>query len=185
MEADNFIAFLPGDNSDLSSASTQTVLEIINDDLAHLLRLPPAQFWQVVVTDKSLHSCLDSFLRFKRSVAQQMKPCILTPADAHNQTGCRHLQLKLQHLIHASDAAVHMLLLPAGVATTKAKALSRALLTCCCSCRSGCFECSGACEQQAQRHCLAATYQTLHTATEHFTDISNMLFSVLLLPTTI
>eukprot|EP00775_Hariotina_reticulata_P004912 gene4912-5156_t len=66
MEADSFIAFLPGDNFDLSNANTHTVLQVINDDLAQLLRLPPAQFWQVVVTDKSLHTCLDSFLRFRR-----------------------------------------------------------------------------------------------------------------------
>jgi hypothetical protein len=59
----DFVSFLPGDNQDLAAAQ---VIELINQDLGQLLRLPPQQFWQVVVTDKSLHTCLDSFLRFRR-----------------------------------------------------------------------------------------------------------------------
>jgi hypothetical protein len=62
-DAMDFVSFLPGDNQDLEAAQA---IELINQDLGQLLRLPPQQFWQVVVTDKSLHTCLDSFLRFRR-----------------------------------------------------------------------------------------------------------------------
>lgn len=60
------MTFLLQDNLDLSSPTTQQVLEVINTDLSQLLRLPPQQFWQVVISDPSLHACLDSFLRFRR-----------------------------------------------------------------------------------------------------------------------
>jgi hypothetical protein len=42
-------------------------LEAINTDLGLLTRLAPGDFWSVVLKDeRSLHDCLDSFLRFKR-----------------------------------------------------------------------------------------------------------------------
>lgn len=53
---------------DLSNGQTQQVIAAISADLAQLLRLPPAAFWQVVCSDTSLHTCLDSFLRFRRYV---------------------------------------------------------------------------------------------------------------------
>ncbi|KAF8062062.1 hypothetical protein HT031_004322 [Scenedesmus sp. PABB004] len=61
-----FVTFLPGDNQDLASASTQATVELMSADLSQLLRLPPAAFWHVVLADASLHACLDSFLRFRR-----------------------------------------------------------------------------------------------------------------------
>eukprot|EP00878_Enallax_costatus_P045973 GHUV01055527.1.p1 GENE.GHUV01055527.1~~GHUV01055527.1.p1 ORF type:complete len:112 (+),score=15.42 GHUV01055527.1:195-530(+) len=66
LQAGEFVAFLPGDNQDLANPNTHAVIELINQDLSQLLRLLPQQFWQVVLTDKSLHTCLDSFLRFRR-----------------------------------------------------------------------------------------------------------------------
>eukprot|EP00878_Enallax_costatus_P031733 GHUV01034746.1.p1 GENE.GHUV01034746.1~~GHUV01034746.1.p1 ORF type:complete len:121 (-),score=14.28 GHUV01034746.1:319-681(-) len=68
LQAGEFVAFLPGDNQDLANPNTHAVIELINQDLSQLLRLLPQQFWQVVLTDKSLHTCLDSFLRFRRWV---------------------------------------------------------------------------------------------------------------------
>jgi hypothetical protein len=61
-----FIPFLLQDNLDLSNVQTQQVIQAIDEDLEQLLRLPPQQFWHVVCSDESLHTCLDSFLRFKR-----------------------------------------------------------------------------------------------------------------------
>lgn len=58
--------FLSQDNLDLSNPQTQAVIQATDQDLEQLLRLPPAQFWHVVLSDDSLHTCLDSFLRFKR-----------------------------------------------------------------------------------------------------------------------
>jgi hypothetical protein len=64
--AGGFLPFLAQDNADLTSPSTQAALHAINQDLSQLLRLPPAQFWTVAAADQSLHTCLDSFLRFRR-----------------------------------------------------------------------------------------------------------------------
>lgn len=64
--AGRFVSFLPGDNQDLSSPSSQEVLGLINGDLGELLCLPPGAFWAAVAGDESLHACLDSFLRFRR-----------------------------------------------------------------------------------------------------------------------
>lgn len=62
-----FLTFLPQDNADLASPSSRAALDALNADLARLLRLPPADFWGVLQRDdRSLHDCLDSFLRFKR-----------------------------------------------------------------------------------------------------------------------
>lgn len=62
-----FLPFLPADNSDLSDPSSRAALDAINEDLGLLLRLSPGDFWSVVLRDdRSLHDCLDSFLRFKR-----------------------------------------------------------------------------------------------------------------------
>jgi hypothetical protein len=63
----SFLPFLPADNADLSDPSSRAALEAINTDLGLLTRLAPGDFWSVVLKDeRSLHDCLDSFLRFKR-----------------------------------------------------------------------------------------------------------------------
>ncbi len=42
-------------------------MQSISDDLGELLSLPAAEFWDVAAHDTSLHACLDSYLRYKRS----------------------------------------------------------------------------------------------------------------------
>ncbi|WIA38234.1 hypothetical protein OEZ86_001577 [Tetradesmus obliquus] len=74
----DFVSFLPGDNQDLAAAQA---IELINQDLGQLLRLPPQQFWQVVVTDKSLHTCLDSFLRFRRRCYDECTEAVQGSSD--------------------------------------------------------------------------------------------------------
>ncbi|GBF96800.1 hypothetical protein Rsub_09656 [Raphidocelis subcapitata] len=62
-----FLPFLPADNAELSDLASRAALEAINEDLGQLLRLSPGDFWAAVLSDdRSLHDCLDSFLRFKR-----------------------------------------------------------------------------------------------------------------------
>jgi hypothetical protein len=61
-----FLPFLPHDNQALGHSTTQAVVECINEDLAQLLRAPAKQFWGVVQGDKSLVTCLDSFLKHRR-----------------------------------------------------------------------------------------------------------------------
>jgi hypothetical protein len=67
MDGGAFLPFLPADNADLSDPSSRAALDAISAALGDLLRQPPAAFWAVVLRDdRSLHDCLDSFLRFKR-----------------------------------------------------------------------------------------------------------------------
>lgn len=62
-----FVPFLPGDNSDLAAPESRAALERINADLGRLLRASPADFWATLLQDdRSIHDCLDSFLRYKR-----------------------------------------------------------------------------------------------------------------------
>ncbi|KAL3156739.1 hypothetical protein ABBQ38_001014 [Trebouxia sp. C0009 RCD-2024] len=61
-----FLTYLPQDNDGLANAQSENVLRAINDDLAELLSSPDADFWEVLATEGSLISCLDSFLRFAR-----------------------------------------------------------------------------------------------------------------------
>ncbi|MEW5300920.1 MAG: hypothetical protein WDW36_003812 [Sanguina aurantia] len=60
-----FLPFLPADNGSLSPASEEAV-SLINTELAALLRQDAASFWRVLRTDKSLLTCIDSYLRYKR-----------------------------------------------------------------------------------------------------------------------
>lgn len=73
--------FLLQDNLDLSGQQQQ-VIQAIDQDLAQLLRLPPQQFWQVVTSDDTLHTCLDSFLRFKRYVDSYATAHFSMPQDS-------------------------------------------------------------------------------------------------------
>jgi hypothetical protein len=64
-----FLPFLPADNADLADPSSRAALDAISGGLGKLLRLPPGDFWAAALAgDRSLHDCLDSFLRFKRWV---------------------------------------------------------------------------------------------------------------------
>lgn len=60
-----FLPFLPQDNSVLD-AKTDEALEVVNDDLASLLRCDAKQFWQTVLEEASLQTCLTSYLQFAR-----------------------------------------------------------------------------------------------------------------------
>jgi hypothetical protein len=62
----SFLLFLPEDNADLAATSSQASVQSINDELGQLLRQPADAFWQTVKADRSLHACLDSYLRFRR-----------------------------------------------------------------------------------------------------------------------
>ena len=61
-----FVPFLPGDNDDLADPAAQAALARINGDLEELLRQPAGRFWEIVGSDASLVTCLDSYLRYKR-----------------------------------------------------------------------------------------------------------------------
>jgi hypothetical protein len=63
-----FLPFLPIDNQDLTEPTTQEALAVTNEQLAELLRAPDPEFWRTVRDDRSLHTCLDSYLRFKGCV---------------------------------------------------------------------------------------------------------------------
>jgi hypothetical protein len=65
-QSSSFLPFLPGDNGALGDPTSHEVLEIINEDLARLLRLKPAEFWQAARSDRSLKECIDSYLRYCR-----------------------------------------------------------------------------------------------------------------------
>ncbi|KAK9909048.1 hypothetical protein WJX75_006462 [Coccomyxa subellipsoidea] len=60
-----FLPFLPEDNSVLDT-NTDEALQILNEDIGGLLRCEADNFWRTVLDDKSLHSCLTSYLQFAR-----------------------------------------------------------------------------------------------------------------------
>ena len=62
----HYLTYLPQDNDGLANTQTEQVLHLINEDLRELLRSPDAEFWEVIATEGSLITCLDSFLRFAR-----------------------------------------------------------------------------------------------------------------------
>jgi hypothetical protein len=70
----SFLPFLPGDNGALGDPSSQEVIDIINEDLARLLRQKPADFWHTVRSDRSLKECLDSYLRYCRWAGRGAAP---------------------------------------------------------------------------------------------------------------
>ena len=61
-----YLTYLPQDNDGLADAQSEQVLRVINEDLGQLLSSSDADFWEVLATEGSLISCLDSFLRFAR-----------------------------------------------------------------------------------------------------------------------
>jgi hypothetical protein len=64
-----FLPFLPEDNSVLDT-NTDEALQILNEDIGGLLRCEADNFWRTVLDDKSLHSCLTSYLQFARSASK-------------------------------------------------------------------------------------------------------------------
>ncbi len=60
-----FLPFLPDDNNVLD-VNTDEALQILNDDLGSLLCCETDQFWRTVLEDKSLHTCLTSYLQYGR-----------------------------------------------------------------------------------------------------------------------
>lgn len=59
-----YLTYLPQDNDGLANAQSEQVLRMMSEDLGDLLSTSDADFWEVLATEGSLTSCLDSFLRF-------------------------------------------------------------------------------------------------------------------------
>uniref|UniRef100_A0A803N1F7 CUE domain-containing protein n=1 Tax=Chenopodium quinoa TaxID=63459 RepID=A0A803N1F7_CHEQI len=70
----NFVNYLPQDEAvavglgaeegGLDPLESQRVVDLLNRELARLLKLKPRDFWREVAVDASLHEFLDSFLQF-------------------------------------------------------------------------------------------------------------------------
>ena len=69
-----FFKFLPGDNA-ATLPESETVLRMMTQDLAWLLRLDDADFWKAVMGNPSLCLALDAFLHYRRR-----------PSDGHDTT---------------------------------------------------------------------------------------------------
>ncbi|XP_062210268.1 uncharacterized protein LOC133911853 [Phragmites australis] len=69
--ADGFVAYLPHDEAvaaglgGLDAQESQDVVDLLNDELAALLRAKPREFWRQVAQNTSLHDFLDSYLQFR------------------------------------------------------------------------------------------------------------------------
>uniref|UniRef100_A0A803MYS6 CUE domain-containing protein n=1 Tax=Chenopodium quinoa TaxID=63459 RepID=A0A803MYS6_CHEQI len=71
----NFVNYLPQDEAvavglgavqgGLDPLESQRVVDLLNRELARLLKLKPRDFWREVAVDTSLHEFLDSFLQFR------------------------------------------------------------------------------------------------------------------------
>ena len=77
-----FLRFLPGDNA-VTLPESETVLRMMTQDLAWLLRLDDADFWKAVVDNPSLCLSLDAFLHYRQ------RPC-----DSHDTTHLDSTTLK-------------------------------------------------------------------------------------------
>ncbi|PIA33234.1 hypothetical protein AQUCO_04200175v1 [Aquilegia coerulea] len=72
----NFVNYLPQDEAvanglgvqdgALDPIQSQRVVDLLNTELARLLKLNPKHFWKQVASDISLHDFLDSFLQFRK-----------------------------------------------------------------------------------------------------------------------
>ena len=69
-----FLTYLPQDNDGLANAQSEEVLRVIHEDIGELLSSSDADFWEVLATEGSLISCLDSFLRFARCCSLATHP---------------------------------------------------------------------------------------------------------------
>ncbi|KAK9756385.1 hypothetical protein RND81_01G093300 [Saponaria officinalis] len=71
----NFVNYLPqdeavaiglgADEGGLDAVESQRVVDLLNRELARLLKLKPREFWRQVAADTSLNEFLDSFLQFR------------------------------------------------------------------------------------------------------------------------
>nr|GLL48942.1 uncharacterized protein LOC109153195 [Ipomoea trifida] len=71
----NFVNYLPqdeavaaglgADEGGLDPVESQRVVDLLNRELSRLLKLNPRDFWREVASDTSLHSFLESFLKFR------------------------------------------------------------------------------------------------------------------------
>ncbi|CAH9077854.1 unnamed protein product [Cuscuta epithymum] len=71
----NFVDYLPqdeavatglgADKGGLDPVESQRVVDLLNRELSRLLKLSPKDFWREVSSDTSLHSFLESFLKFR------------------------------------------------------------------------------------------------------------------------
>ena len=73
-----YLTYLPQDNDGLANAQSEQVLRVINENLGELLSSSDANFWEVLATEDSLITCLDSFLRFARCCLLASHPCCTT-----------------------------------------------------------------------------------------------------------
>ena len=73
-----YLTYLPQDNDGLANAQSEQVLRVMNEDLEELLSSSDADFWEVLATEGSLITCLDSFLRFARCCFLATHPCDTT-----------------------------------------------------------------------------------------------------------
>jgi hypothetical protein len=60
-----YLPFLPSDNA-VDGSTSEEAVEIIAEDLGHLLRLSAPAFWAIVKSEQSLKLCLESYLRYRR-----------------------------------------------------------------------------------------------------------------------
>lgn len=58
-----YLPYLPQDNAAIDDGGIEAIL---NEDLGKLLQLAAPGFWDVVKSDPTLSTCLDSYLCFKR-----------------------------------------------------------------------------------------------------------------------
>jgi activating signal cointegrator complex subunit 2 len=71
----NFVNYLPqdeavasglgADEGGLDPVESQRTVDLLNKELSRLLKLSPRDFWREVASDTSLHSFLESYLKFR------------------------------------------------------------------------------------------------------------------------
>ena len=87
-----YLTYLPQDNDALANAQSEQVLRVINEDLGELLSTSDADFWEVLATEGSLISCLDSFLRFTRYLSLAAQPHCAGSLEMVHASSCWCLQ---------------------------------------------------------------------------------------------
>ncbi|GIL51207.1 hypothetical protein Vafri_7281, partial [Volvox africanus] len=90
-----YLPFVPKDNQ---TWQADEVIRSINDDLAHLLSLPTEDFWSIVGKDESLHVCLDTYLRYKRRVYDDLREEV-EGASATSQQLARRVFMVLLRMV--------------------------------------------------------------------------------------
>jgi hypothetical protein len=74
-----FLPWLPQDEALGEDVAAEELLQLINEDLSYLLCSDDAEFWNCVKNDRSLQTCLDTYLQNCRLVhaAQQFQSSTL------------------------------------------------------------------------------------------------------------